>query len=103
MCNTKMSDKAPSCPNCGASADMDAEERKRIASNLNNKKLQQISVQNMIAVVIAMTGFYVMHFQSPEPESLQLKLSQGALALGFLWYIVNRVRHFLIKSAMKNS
>ena len=103
MCSSKMSDKAPSCPSCGATSDMDDEQRHRVASRISQKKLQQISTHNMIAVIIALAGFYVMYFQSPDPESWQLKCSQGAVAIGFLWYIVNRIRHFMIKSALKKS
>lgn len=103
MCSSKMSDKAPSCPSCGATADMDEEQRHRVASKISQRKLAQISTHNMIAVIIAFAGFYVMYFQAPDPDSIQLKLSQGAVAIGFLWYIVNRIRHFMIKSALKNS
>jgi hypothetical protein len=101
LCSKKISDKALECPHCGASMDMDVEERERISSRLNSKKIQQISMQNMFAVVLFMAGFYIMYFQSPAEDSMQLKLSQAAVALGFLWYVVNRIRHFLIKTAMK--
>ena len=103
MCGSKMSDKAPSCPSCGASADMDEDQRHKVANRIAQQKLQQISTHNMIAVIVALAGFYVMYFQSPDPNGWQFKLSTGALIAGFLWYIVNRVRHFMIKSALKKS
>lgn len=96
-----MSSKARNCPSCGAGADMDDDERERLVRNSNYKKLQQISLHNMVAVVIAMAAFYMMYFQFPDRETMQFKLSLGALVIGFTWYVINRVRHFLIKSAMK--
>lgn len=82
---------------------MDDEQRQRVAAKIGQQKIQQISTHNMIAVIIALAGFYVMYFQSPDPDSWQLKSSQVAIAIGFLWYIVNRIRHFMIKSTLKNS
>lgn len=103
ICRRKISDKGKECPSCGSTTDMDADQRRQIAHGLHRKKLQNIATQNMLAVIIAMAGFYMMYFQAPDENSWQLKLSQLALAIGFAWYIVNRVRYFLIKSLMRNS
>lgn len=80
---------------------MDDDQRHRVATKIGQKKIQQISTHNMIAVIIALAGFYVMYFQSPDPQGWQFKVSQGAVAIGFIWYIVNRIRHFMIKSSLK--
>jgi uncharacterized membrane protein YvbJ len=98
-CNKRISDKVEQCPHCNIGMDMDADQIQRMATSERVKKMQKINVQSMIAVIVAMVGFYVMYFKSPEPGSPQLLISQSVLALGFLWYIVNRIRLFMIKNA----
>ena len=102
-CRAKISSKLASCPHCGHGARLDEEAKQRLEKHRLQRKLQQISMQNMLAVIVAMAGFYVFHFQQPAADSLQAKLSLAAIAIGFIGYIINRVRHFLIKSAIKNS
>lgn len=101
QCSKSISDKVKQCPHCQVDMDMDIEERERMAAKLINKKIQQISTHNMFAVLLFMAGFYVMYFQDPAKDSVQLIGSQAAVAIGFVWYVVNRIRHFLIKNAQK--
>ena len=102
-CRAKMSTKASHCPHCGYGAAKDKATEAKIQRQRLQQKIQRISMQNMMAVLVAMAGFYVFHFQQPAPDSVQAKLSLAAIAIGFCWYIINRVRHFLIKSAINKS
>lgn len=101
QCNKKISDKYKECPHCSVGTDTDVESRDRMATNQRNRKISQISMQNMVAVIVFMAGFYIMYFKSPAEGSVQLLASQAAVGIGFIWYVVNRIRHFLIKSAAK--
>jgi cation transport ATPase len=102
QCNKKISSKFKECPHCDASMDVDDDGQQSVASSNINQQLRQISNQNMIAIVLFMVGMYVMYYQTPGEDSLQLILSQVAVGIAFIWYIVNRIRHFIIKGAAKN-
>lgn len=97
QCNNKISDKAKTCPHCGVDMDMDDEKRDLLASRKRAEKLKSLSTQSMLALVLALAGFYIMYFQTPEQDSTQMLLSQVAFGAGFLWYLVNRIRTFMLK------
>ena len=100
-CNKKISSKLKECPHCDVSLDVDDDGEPSVVSSNTNQKIRQIANQNMIAIVLFMAGIYIMYFQSPSEGSLQLLLSQGAVGVSFIWYAVNRIRHFIIKGAAK--
>lgn len=97
QCNKKISDKAKSCPHCQVDTDMDEEKRERLAAVNRAQTIKSLSTQSMMALILALAGFYVMYFQNPEPESIQLLLSQVAFGAGFIWYVGVRIRHFMLK------
>jgi hypothetical protein len=100
-CNKKISSKLKECPHCDVNLDADDDGQPSVVSSNTNQKIRQIANQNMIAIVLFMVGIYVMYNQSPAEGSLQLLLAQVAVAVAFIWYVVNRIRHFIIKGEAK--
>lgn len=100
-CNNKISDKAPQCPHCQIGVDTDETERERLLKIKKVHQIKTLSVQSMMALVLAMAGFAVMYFDTPEPDSIQMTLARVAFAAGFIWYVVNRIRHFILKNKGK--
>jgi len=97
-CNKKISDKAQSCQHCSFSlGTADAEDIAR-KQNLNKYlKNQKIQTQSMIAMLLFVVGFGFMYWGGAEPAGVQYNLAIGLSIVGFIWYIVNRVRLILLK------
>lgn len=97
-CGKKISDKAQSCQHCdfilGA---VDAEDIAR-KKNLNQYlKGQSIQTQSMIAMLLFVAGFGFMYWGGAAPDGLQYNVAVGLTVIGFVWYIVNRVRLIILK------
>ncbi|MFT4926670.1 MAG: Co/Zn/Cd efflux system component [Phenylobacterium sp.] len=101
QCNKKISDKANQCPHCDISTDMDADELQKVARQHVLTKSRKLSNQSMVAMLLFLGGFYVMYFRSPAIDSPQMMVAQGLIVVGFLWYIINRVRLLLLKKGRK--
>ncbi|MFT5164542.1 MAG: hypothetical protein ACI9FJ_003144 [Alteromonadaceae bacterium] len=101
LCAKKISDKAQQCPHCEADLNMDSEARDKLARREVARKTQKISTQSLLAMMLLLAGFWFMYFQTPEADSVQMMLSQGTVAIGFCWYIVNRIRLILLKRLSK--
>ena len=97
-CSKKISDKTQSCQYCGLSlGKVDAEDIAR-KKNLNMYlKNQNIQTQSMVAMLLFVAGFGFMYWGEAEPGGLQHNLAIGLALIGFVWYIVNRVRLILLK------
>ena len=52
---------------------------------------------SFIALIIFLTGFLALYTRSPAPGSIELLITQSAIGIGFLWYVINRVRLLLVK------
>ena len=97
-CSKKMSDKAQSCQHCGFGLGAaDAEDIARKQSLNKYLKSQKIQTQSMIAMLLFVAGFGFMYWGSAEPGGLQHNLAIGVSIVGFVWYIINRVRLILLK------
>jgi hypothetical protein len=97
-CRKKISDKAQSCQHCDfALGTVNAEDIER-KKNLNIYfKNQRIQTQSMIAMLLFVAGFGFMYWGAAEPGGLQHNLAIGITVVGFVWYIVNRVRLIILK------
>jgi hypothetical protein len=51
----------------------------------------------MIAMLLFVAGFGFMYWGAAEPGGLQHNLAIGITVVGFVWYIVNRVRLIILK------
>jgi hypothetical protein len=97
-CCKKISDKSQSCQHCDFSlgtADVeDIARKKSLNKYLKNQKIQ---TQSMIAMLLFVAGFGFMYWGGAAPDGLQYNAAIGLSIVGFIWYIVNRVRLILLK------
>lgn len=99
-CNKKISDKAKSCQHCGfaiGKADSDDLVRKK---NLQKfQKTQSIQNQSMLAMLLFIGGFGFMYWGGVRPGDTQHTIAIGCSVVGFVWYLINRVRLIIHKRA----
>ncbi|AWL12151.1 hypothetical protein HMF8227_01678 [Saliniradius amylolyticus] len=99
-CSKKVSDKAEACQHCGfAIGSATSDDLHRKASLRRYKQQQSIQTQSMLAMLLFIGGFGFMYWGGATPEDMQYKASVGALVIGFIWYIVNRIRLIFVKKA----
>ncbi|QCZ93358.1 zinc ribbon domain-containing protein [Salinimonas iocasae] len=97
-CSKKISDKADSCPHCGFGlADASSEDILRKQQLKKFQKLQSIQNQSMFAMLLFVAGFGFMYWGGSAKGDLQYNLAVLSVVVGFIWYIVNRVRILIIK------
>jgi hypothetical protein len=123
-CKKKISDKADSCQHCGfAIGEASRDDILRKQQFHRFKRMQSIQTQSILAMLMFVAGFAILYWgDGPSRElgcefSLNLIKDGGALCLwhgqtqynlaigcsviGFIWYIVNRVRMIFIKKSGK--
>lgn len=99
-CNKKISDKSADCPHCGFSLDGASSEDLTRKRNLQKYlKAQKIQTQSLIAMLMFVTGFGFMYWGGALPGDLQYNLAVGTAVIGFVWYIINRIRIVLVKKS----
>ena len=97
-CNKKISDKAKSCPHCGfAAGSASADDILRKKSLRKFQKVQSVQNQSMLAMLMFIGGFGFMYWGGTRPGDTQHTLAIASSVIGFIWYIVNRVRLIFIK------
>ena len=97
-CNKKISDKSDVCPHCGFQVgDASAEDILRKHSLQRYKKQQSIQNQSLLAVLLFVAGFGFMYWGGTQPGDMQHNLAITATVLGFVWYVINRVRLVIVK------
>jgi ribosomal protein L37E len=96
-CGKKISDKAETCPHCGfALKNASVEDIERKQALTRYKKLSSLQNQSMLAILVFILGFGFMNWGT-RPGELQHNLAMVACVLGFIWYIINRVRVLMVK------
>ncbi|WP_018981887.1 zinc ribbon domain-containing protein [Salinimonas chungwhensis] len=97
-CNKKISDKADNCPHCGFGlGEASSEDIVRKQQLKKFKKLHSIQNQSMFAMLLFIAGFGFMYWGGADKGDLQYNLAVLSVVIGFVWYIVNRVRIVIIK------
>ncbi|WP_158968219.1 hypothetical protein [Paraglaciecola sp. L3A3] len=97
-CSKKISDKAKSCQHCDFNLGNASQEDIARKQNLNKYlKKQNVQTQSMVAMLLFVAGFGFMYWGGAAPDDLQYKLAVAVAILGFVWYIVNRVRLVFLK------
>ena len=97
-CNKKISDKAKNCEHCDfALGSVDAEDFARQRRLNKYLKDQSIQTQSMFAMLLFVAGFGFMYWGGAEPAGLQYNVAVGITIIGFVWYIINRVRLIILK------
>lgn len=99
-CNKKISDKAKQCQHCGfALGNASAEDIQRKKSLQKFQKIQSVQNQSMLAMLLFVAGFGFMYWGGVQPGDFPHTMAIGCSIVGFVWYIVNRVRMIFIKRA----
>ena len=97
-CNKKISDKSPVCPHCDFAIGSASKEDIQRKQGLNKyKKQQRIQNQSLVAMLLFIAGFGFMYWGGTQPGDTQHNVALGMCIIGFVWYIVNRVRLVFIK------
>lgn len=97
-CNKKISDKAKSCQHCGLELGAVSNEDVARKQGLNKfLQVQRLQTQSMIAMLLFVAGFGFMYWGGAEPGDLQHNSAVGVTIIGFVWYIINRVRLLFLK------
>ncbi|BBN81285.1 hypothetical protein PA25_12700 [Pseudoalteromonas sp. A25] len=91
-CSKSISNKSTACPHCQLQLkEMTAEQIERLAIKQRINKQQKFMNHSFLALILFLGGFLYMYWRQPEPDSLQMMAAQGAIAIGCVWYLVNRV------------
>lgn len=97
-CGKKISDKSSVCPHCDFSVgDASAEDILRKQNLQRYKKKQSIQNQSLMAVLLFVIGFGLLYWGRPVPGDTQFNIAILTAVIGFMWYVVNRVRLVIIK------
>ncbi len=97
-CNKKISDKAKTCNHCSvALQNIDQDKLKAIELEQRLKKKQSLMNQSFFAMLLFCGGFLFLFWQNAQPGSWQYITSITSTVLGFIMYLVTRVRLILIK------
>lgn len=99
-CNKKISDKSQSCQHCGfALGEASAEDLERKQKLQKYLQAQKIQTQSMVAMLMFVSGFGFMYWGGAMPGDLQHNTAAGTAIIGFIWYIVNRIRLIFLKKS----
>lgn len=97
-CSKRISDKAKVCQHCGFAVGNASEEDIARKRNLQKfQKVQSVQTQSMVAMLLFISGFGFMYWGGVQPGDTQHTAAVGCSVVGFLWYIINRVRLIFIK------
>ena len=97
-CKKKISDKAKTCEHC--QLDLTVLDADKIASLKRVSvvvKSQQLMNHSFIAMLLFCGGFLFLYSQDAQPGTWQYVVSIASAILGFILYLITRVRLILIK------
>lgn len=101
-CRKKISDKAKSCQFC--QCDLDNIDEEKLA---NLRKIQLINrsqtmmTHSFIAMLLFCGGFLFFYWQNAQPGTWQYVSAITSIVIGFILYIVTRIRLILLKRSSK--
>lgn len=98
QCNKSISDKHKQCPHCQCNIKgLDDEQREQLQREKRIQQQQKYMNQSFIALILFLGGFFFLYFMQPEEKSLQWYACTGALAVGFIWYLISRIVLIVLK------
>jgi len=98
FCGKKISSKAASCQHCGQNlADVTPDQLMRAARDKRMATAQSINNHAMLSMVLFLSSVLYYYFKEPDPESVQGYLTHLALGVGFLGYLVSKIRMIMHK------
>jgi len=93
QCQQQISDKATRCEHCdGEVKGHDAEVMESMTRVNRIKMAQSIQNQTFVALLLFVGGFTLWYWRNTFDDQWYNILGQGMIAVGFIWYLVNRVR-----------
>lgn len=100
-CGFKISDKAAVCKRCGFVIEgMAPEELERKRRNHKAEAINKLTSQTMLAMLLFIAGIGGVFFFREETSAdtvWQVQVSFVLMGVGFIWYIVNRIRLINVK------
>lgn len=97
-CKKKISDKAKSCSHCQLSlAELDEDKIKHLHQVSLLEKSQRLMTHSFIAMLLFCGGFLFLYWQDAQPGTWQYITSITSTVIGFILYLVTRVRLLLLK------
>lgn len=99
-CDKRVSNKAEVCTHCGGTiAGQTEESLENQQAIFKIKRQQRLMAQSFIALLLFLAGFLSLYLVDTETYPWARKVSSGAIALGFIWYIV--VRGYMLVTKKK--
>jgi len=97
-CKKKISDKAKTCNHCGMQiAGIDQEKLALIKQTNAIKKQQSLMTHSFLAMLLFCGGFLFFYLKDAQPGTIEYVTSIASTILGFILYLVTRVRLLLLK------
>ena len=97
-CKNKISDKAKECSHCQLDlTELDAEKISQIKRVSAVEQSQKLMNHSFVAMLLFCGGFLFLYSQNAQPGSWEYIISIASTVVGFILYIVTRVRLLLIK------
>ena len=97
-CGKKISDKAKTCGHCGLDlTGVDKNALSALATANRIKKSQALMNQSFVAMLLFCGGFLMLYMHNEEPDGWRYQVAVVSTVLGFILYIVNRVRLVILK------
>ncbi|WP_299262995.1 hypothetical protein [uncultured Psychrosphaera sp.] len=97
QCAKSISDKQSICPHCDLDMTDLTEEKLHSLSKIKTlKNSQTLMTHQAIAMLLFLVGVFTF-YNSEDKTTPQYLLSQVCIVVGFLWYLINRVRLILSK------
>lgn len=97
-CKKKISDKAKECSHCGLSlSELDSEKIASLNKVNRINQAQRLMNYSFIAMLLFCGGFLLMFWDNVEQGTWQHTLAMAITLIGFIMYIVIRIRLLLFK------
>lgn len=101
-CRKKISDKAKSCQHCNVVLEgLDEEKLAHIKGVSMIEASQRLMTHSMIAMLLFCGGVLFLFWHNAQPGTWQYITSVSATGLGFVLYIVTRIRLIFLKKRKK--
>lgn len=97
-CNKQISDKVTECQHCHYDfSNITAEQREQQQRRNSYQRRQSLQTQTFFALILFVGGFALWYWNGEQAEGWRSYAGQAAIAVGFIWYLVNRARLLLHK------
>ena len=97
QCGKSISDKHKVCPHCELDMTELTEEKIRSLSKIKKYKDNQSLMTHQFVAMLLFLGGCFSYYTIEDIESPQYLLAQASIAVGFFWYIGNRIRIIIAK------